>query len=796
MKTNRTDKSAAAPIARTGSRRLSIVPRLLSALLLLALASCSTTRLIPDGDQLYTGMKKIEYADYETSDHFLDTQTEVEAALACTPNGGILGSPYLRTPLNYKLWIWNAWAESEKPLSKWICKTFGKQPVLMSNVNPELRAQIAQGVMKKNGYFDASVVSRNITNRHNAKKAKIAYRVSAGPLTTLDSIGYTRFPDDMQQILTTQTPLIKKGDPFCLSELDAERKRVATLMRNNGYYYFNQSFMSWLADTTRQSHRADMRLQLADSLPDDALKRWTMGHTTIQLRRHVTDSLTDSLRRGHLTVLFSGKRPPVRTGVLMRDITLRHGQPYSIDRHNESLSKIGSNGIFSMTDMQFTPRADTLDLNVNCLFEKPYDVYIEANMTGKTNQRMGPGLTIGLTKRNAFRGGERLSFNLKGYYERLTGRRVESSADKINSYEYGGDVTLELPRILWPRRRITPERIRQMREKGRKPKKFYSTPSTTLKLSRQTLHRASLFRQHSLTAEITYRWQPTANLSHELSPLIVEYNHFAHMTDSFRNLLKNTPALLVSMTDRLTPKARYTISIGSPATSRNPMRFSATLTEAGSVLSLGYMALGRKWNDTDKKMFSTPYAQYLKLRTDLTKTWAIGTSSSFVAHLAAGVAWAFGNSTQVPYGERFYAGGANSVRAFNARSLGPGNVAMPDSRLAYVLQVGDVLLGANLEWRFPLVGSLDGAAFIDAGNVWALRDSGLGAGATFRLKNLPEQTALGTGIGLRYDLDFIILRLDWGIGLHVPYETSKSGYFNIPRFRDGQTIHFAIGYPF
>ena len=195
-------------------------------------------------------------------------------------------------------------------------------------------------------------------------------------------------------------------------------------------------------------------------------------------------------------------------------------------------------------------------------------------------------------------------------------------------------------------------------------------------------------------------------------------------------------------------------------------------------------------------MFANPYAQFLKIETDVSKTWHVGLTSQLVAHADVGVIWSYGNSSAAPYSEQFYVGGANSVRAFAVRSIGPGSYVTDESRLSYLDQTGDIKVQLNLEWRFRLFGSLYGAAFLDAGNVWALRDDGYRSGAKFKFGNVFRQMALGTGAGLRYDLDFIVLRLDWGVGLHVPYETGKGGFYNIPKFKDAQAIHLAIGYPF
>lgn len=192
-------------------------------------------------------------------------------------------------------------------------------------------------------------------------------------------------------------------------------------------------------------------------------------------------------------------------------------------------------------------------------------------------------------------------------------------------------------------------------------------------------------------------------------------------------------------------------------------------------------------------MFKNPYAQFLKVETDYSKTWQLTEHSKLVGHVNMGVVWAYGNAISAPYSEQFYVGGANSIRAFNVRSIGPGRYHAKTSYLSYLDQTGDMKLQANLEYRPRLFGNLYGALFLDAGNVWTLRSDSDRPGAVFKPKNILKEMALGTGIGIRYDLDFFVLRLDWGIGLHLPY---RNGFYNFDRFKDSQSLHFAIGYPF
>ena len=758
---------------------------------ILLLASCSTTKNLRDGDQLFIGLTKIEYNNADendkNTDHYVTTKEEVEASLATAPNGALFGSSYYRTPFPYGLWIWNAFSGSKNKIAQWITKTFGKAPVLMRQVNPELRASVAQSVLHNHGYLNGKV-SYKVVPQKNPKKAKIGYTVDFGPLYTIDSLEYLGFPSEADSLIrkTMDEALIGKGSPLDASAMDAERNRLSKIFRNNGYYFYQPGFASYLADTTAVPGKAQLRLQMADNLPGIALRKWYIGRINIDIRKQFMEQLTDSFSHRYFTVRFKGKRPPIRPRIILADLKLRPRQLFSYDKYTESLNKINGSGQFSSVEFNFTPRdttglCDTLDINLSCTFGKPYDFYIETNYKNKINGRHGPELVVGFVKRNAFRGGEKLDINLHGSYEWEQGGNVNGASGNMNSYEYGADASIEFPRLIVP---------------FLKRRRYFTTPSTYAKVSMNVLNRPDYFKMHTFSAEWTYTWQRSIKWRHEFSPLTLQYQKLNRTTAKFDSILYENPYLQTSMQNVFIPKMHYTLTYSSAAHSRNPLVWETTITEAGNILTLGYMAAGKKWGETDKELFKNPYAQFLKLETDISKTWAVGEKSHLVAHANAGIIYSYGNSRTAPYSEQFYVGGANSIRAFAVRSIGPGSYTTDVSRLSYLDQTGDIKLQLNLEYRFNLFGGLYGAAFIDAGNVWALRDDGYRHGSQFKLKNALKEMALGTGVGIRYDLDFLVLRLDWGVGLHVPYETGKSGFYNIPKFKDGQALHLAVGYPF
>lgn len=779
--------------------------------LLFLLSGCSTTSAIPDGEQLYIGQKSTRYINYEKNAHFLTTKEELALVLATEPNGALSSSSTMRSPFQIGLWIWNAYSNDSTRFGRWMTKAFGTPPVLMSHVNPALHASVAENTLHKRGYFHGRA-DYKLLPQNNPKKQKVQYIIDMGKLWTIDSVSYVNFPLEADSILnvTKSIAYIQKGDPFDVSNLEKERSRVTNLFRDNGYYFYEKTMASFLADTVAVSGKVQLRLQLADGISDSIICPWTIGNITMNFRRSMFEKIDSTRRIRSFAIGFSGKRQPLRTNTILNALQFRSRQLYSYQKVELTKAKLANTGLFTRTQFSFIPRdtARVLDATIDCILEKPYDFYIEAYGKGKTSGRYGPEVITGISKRNIFRGGELFNFNIHGSYEWQTGHRGEGTKSGVNSYEYGMESSLTFPRIVNPFQTPLRKKIERMRKKGNSEQelrqklrsyrrtRFYDTPSTVLKAAVNIINRAEYYKRNVVSGELRYNWQTSAQSAYEFSPLSLTYEYMAHRTDSFIRLQKQHPYLITSMADQFIPKTQFSYSYHSPSDYRSPISWWTTVSEASNIMSLGYVAIGKKWSEKNKTMFKNPYAQFLKLETNFTKVWRLGETSSLAAHVNGGVVWSYGNADVVPYTEQFYAGGANSIRAFNVRSIGPGKYKPADKQSSYVEQTGDIKLLLNLEYRPHLFGDFYGAVFLDAGNVWAMRDDVERVGAKFESREFFRQLAFGTGFGLRYDLDYFILRLDWGIGLHVPYETEKHGFYNIDNFKDCQTFHLAIGLPF
>ena len=772
-------------------------------------ASCSTTKNLPEGEVLYTGQKPMVVLTPDSVQLDDTAWEEVSAALAKAPNNALLGSSTLRIPFPFGLWVYNGFAKYEKGLGRWIFNRFAAQPVLMSAVAPDIRVKAATNLLRDYGYFNGEVSYQTFVNPKDSLKAKLQYTVRTGRPYFIDTVDYRGFAPRTLRImeLGRRRSLISPGEQFNVPDLDEERTRISTLLRNAGLYYFRPDYLTYQADTTQTpGGHVSLRMVPVPGLPAMAEKPFHVGRKSVRLLGKNGEEPTDSLDYRDLRIYYHGK-PGVRPEMLYRWTdyqSFRRKRPvqdsagmsrqknyrslYSLYRQTRVQERLASVGIFRYVEMQYTPRdtafhSDTLDVDIRLALDKPYDAELDFNIKMKSNNQVGPGAAFTLTKNNIFGGGERWEVELTGSYEWQTGGGASSS---MNSYEYGLSTSLVFPRVVFPRM-------------GGREYDFPAT--TTFRLYADQMNRARYYKLLAFGGNVTYDFQPRATGKHSFTPFRLTFNVLRDPTQDFQDLQAANPALYVSLRDQFIPAMEYTYTYDDASVRRRRRSsrwWQTTVTSAGNLTSCLYGLLGKPFGRQGKTLLGVPFAQFAKLNTEFRYGYRLGRGQALAARVAAGVVWSYGNMLSAPYTEQFYIGGANSVRAFSARSIGPGGHAPAEGeadRYGYINHVGDIRFEANVEYRFRLVSDLHGAVFLDAGNVWLLRaDEGRPLGE-FNLKRFPRQIALGTGLGLRYDLQFLVVRLDLGVALHDPSRRG-GGYYNIPRFGDGLALNFAIGYPF
>ncbi len=821
-------------------------------LALVGVASCSTVSNIPDDEQLYTGIKSIDYNGVKkttkldndsagviksiadaarTVDDLLNAkggvgvkdlldltnssdtlsekerraaekaqraadakawetaQEEVDGVLAYPPNASLFGSSSLRHPLPMGLWFYNGFVNSKNAVGKWIFKNFSQKPKYISMVNPELRSRVATNTLHNYGYFHGKV-DYEILPYDNKRKAKVKYYVTPRDVFRFDSISYLGYPAAADTLIRSKREwpkrLLHRGDQFSAAKISEEKTRIRDLFRNNGYYYFNSDYTVFSADTFAVPGKVQLRIQPAKDIPEKAKHKWYYGRKYIYINTYPGDTAVKHVTRNDFEFFYPGRRIPLHSGVWKHNVFSMQGKPYSYREQSFTTSKLSSLQVFSSIDMNYVPRdstdnCDTLDVYLFAQLDKPYETEFNMNVTAKSNDLVGPGASFEIAKRNAFRAGERLSFRVYGSYEWETQNSRSKSNDLLNSYELGNSLSVEFPTLFMP---------------WVDNSKMFFPSSTKFTLSGDWLNRSGYFNMAKWGLDMTYNWRPSRHVTHALSIFSLDYNRIFKKSAKFDSVMNANPALFVSMRNQFIPAVSYSFTYSSTRNAVNPIWWQTTIKESGNLVSGIYALSGRKFNEQNKSLMGNPFAQFLKLTTEVHKTFTINPTFKFATRFFAGVIYSYGNSTVAPYSEQFSSGGANSIRAFTVRSIGPGRFHSGESKYSYIDQTGDIKLEANAELRFKLFGSLYGAAFLDAGNIWLMRKDEKRPEGRLNGSDFLKSLALGTGAGLRYDMEFLVLRLDLGVALHAPYETSRKGYYNIEKFADGLSLNFAIGYPF
>ncbi|WP_304758606.1 translocation and assembly module lipoprotein TamL [Duncaniella muris] len=711
-----------------------------------------------------------------------DVRSSLTEAVSVKPNNALLGSASVRYPFPLGLWVYNNWPNPPKGLKHWIYEKLASEPVLVADVRPEVRVHMLDQILDNNGYFSGTS-SYELVQKRNKKKASILYKIEAGRPYMIDSI--VLLPDTvlLNHIIDSvarKSKYFQLGSRYSTDSLAALRVDIANAVRNRGYYFFRPDYIQYLADSTINKGNIALKLDIADNLPPMALNRYRTGDITTYIYRNRGGGIPDTTETAKGTLIrYLPSR--LRDGLIPSCIAFREGRTFSVRQMNATQTRLARLGIFNNININVIP--DTLRKNDNllnvvieCAYDKPLEASVEANVSSKSNSYLGPGVTLGLTNRNLFGGGELLTVSLTGAYEWQTGSGRHNSV--FNSYEIGLNATLAFPRLLAPR--FIPRSRREL-------------SWTKISLGADLLNRPHYFKLSQFNAGLSYDWQSSKYISNTFTLFKLTYNKLQHTTPVFDSIMNANPAIALSFQSQYIPQMSYSF-VYDRTMRKNTINVQFTLQEAGNVFWSIYELCGKKG---EKTLFRTPFSQFVKGYAQVVYGRRLGGNHWLVSRLGSGAAYAYGNSSQVPYSEQFYCGGANSVRAFTVRSIGPGSYRAPADQInGYFDQTGTFTFIANTEYRFPILGPLHGAVFLDAGNVWTLKNEPSRPGGQLRARTFFKDLAVGTGVGLRFDISMLVIRGDLGIGIHAPYDTGKRGYYNMESFKKSLAFHLAIGYPF
>ena len=745
--------------------------------------SCSTTSKLPEGEILYTGVKKVEIAPSDSGRISSELASELKEAVDVAPNNywKLLSWRY---PFPLGLWVYNHWPNPPKGFKHWIYEKLVEEPVLVSDVRPEVRTHMIEQLLDNNGYFRGTATYELVQGR-NPRKAKILYSVTPGPAYPIDTI-YT-LPDSTRlghliDSLAARDPYLTTPRRIYSSDsLSVARTRITNVLRNKGYYFFRPEYIEYLADSIWQPGQIDLKIVLGRNIPAFAREPYCTGKVKILVERYAGGGVPDTIALNRAT-LIQMTPSRLRAKSIEDCIAFRPGRTFAVRNMDRTQTYLSRLGIFNTINIEAMPDTLTkderlLDVNIYCRFDMPLETSLEVNASSKSNSYIGPGLTFGVTNKNIFGGGEQLSVNLTGTYEWQTGRGRSSV---FNSYEFGLTGSLSFPRLL------APKFI---------PRSRYQLNWTRFTLNADILNRPHYFKMAQFNASVSYEWRLRRHVQNSFTPFKLTYTNLMHTTAEFDSIMAANPAVAQSFRSQFIPQMIYSYVYDRQLDRNNTINWQFSIQEAGNVFWAIYRACGVKG---EKELFGTPFSQFVKGTTQLVWGHRIFSGDNWlVSRVAVGAAHAYGNASQVPYAEQFYVGGANSVRAFTVRSIGPGSYRAPEGQPQdYFDRTGTFKFEANVEYRFPLFGPLHGALFIDAGNVWLLKKDSMRPGGTLRASSFLRDLALGTGVGLRFDIGMLVLRGDLGIGIHAPYDTGKRGYYNMTSFGNSLAFHLAIGYPF
>ena len=758
--------------------------------LLLLAASCNVTKHLPAGERLYTGASvKVHVEDGNKGAGALST--ELEELVRPRPNKRLLG-------VRYKLIFNNILGVPKgKGLRKIIRDKLGEDPVLASSVNLEKNRQVLENRLQNKGYFHATVKGDTVINDRK-RMASLKFEAYTGPQYRIRSI---TFPKDTvaqidKQIARSQKrSLIKVGDPYDLETIKAERNRIDLNLKNHGYYYFNADYLLMRTDSTVGKHEVDMILTLKRSAPNNDCQPYIINNIWVYPTYTIeTDSMLGAApSEKYLDYNIIDPEHKFKPKTFSRMLVFHPGEVYSREQHNRSLNRLVNLGCFKFVKARFE------EVDTAGYFLDPYYFLTplprkswRAEVTGLTrsNNATGGEVSLNWRNRNFFHGAELFTVGVFGGAETQVSGDVNS-----NILRFGTELNLFFPRI------IAPFRLNTNGD-------FVS--KTNIKLRYEFYNRSDQYTLNNYQASYGFIWKENIRKEHQLNIVNVSYVNPINITKEFQRALDTDITLRRSIEPQFIVGPSYNFNFNTLARAnklRNNWFFNGNVDIAGNLLGLATGTTFNKEKEGNGKFLGTQFAQYARFEADARHYLRLNEKNTtmLASRLYAGIGIPYGNSQNLPFIKAFFAGGANDIRAFRARSLGPGTYYVRDSvNLNGIIpdQPGDIKLEVNTELRAKLISVISGAAFIDAGNIWTLKKDPDRAGTMFTNQFL-NQFAVGAGLGIRVDISFLVIRLDLAMPIRKPYLPGGPDWvFDQIDFgssswrRENLVVNLAIGYPF
>lgn len=756
---------------------------------ILSLASCTATKFVPEGAYLLDEVK------------------------VHTNNKEIKPSslrPYIRQNPNTKwfsliktqLYIYNL---SGRDSTRWYNKFFrriGDAPVVYSEADAQRSQEELTKALQNMGYMGATV--KHVTSVKK-KKIKLDYEINAGRPYTVRSLNYTiSDPQIAEQIQKDSArTLLKEGMLFDVTQLDAERQRITDNLLSNGYFKFNKDYISYTADTIRDTYLVDLTLHLqrykkhqADEAKNHPLYKinkvsFIADYDVLQSSALSSININDSIHYNGFPIYYKDKLY-LRPKVLTDNLRFAPGELYDEKAVQRTYTNFGRLPALKYTNIRFveTQIGDTTKLNCYVMLTKSKHKSVAFEVEGTNSAGdLGAAASVSFQHRNLFKGSETFMVKFRGAYEAITG--LQGDYRNNNYLEYGVETSVNFPNFLFPF--LSSDFKRKIR----------ATTELGLQYNYQVRPE---FSRTIASASWSYKWTQRQRIQHRIDLIDISYLYLPWISETFRQDYEDKgqgDIFDYNYKNRLIVRMGYSYNYNSMGSSlvnntitTNSYSIRANIESAGNLLYVLSKATGlRKNGDGEYAILNIPYAQYLKGDFDFAKNIKIDYRNSLAFHVGVGVAVPYGNAKTIPFEKQYFAGGANSVRGWTVRNLGPG-IFPGDGN--FLNQSGDIKLDASIEYRSKLFWKLQGALFVDAGNIWTIRNYDNQPGGVFKFNEFYKQIAVAYGLGVRLDLDFFVLRFDGGMkAINPVYKSGKDRYpITHPNFSRDFAFHFAVGYPF
>lgn len=745
---------------------------------------CSNTKHLPEGELLYTGASVTVKDSIIKNKDRKALEKELEGLLRPLPTKQFLG-------LRPKLWFYNLAGEptKEKGFRYWLRNKVGEAPVLFSKVDLDYNSSILRNFTENRGYFKTRVSADS-----TAKNKRVTAEYTVWPKRQY-KIKSVKFPEDSSALgkaiaRTSRRSLLKVGNPYDLDVIKSERERIDTRLKEKGYYYFNPDYILAQVDSSKGDYEVNIKLKIKDQTPEKATVAYKIDKIVVYPNFSISK---DSLKYKKEDIVFYKDFTIIDTAntfkprVFDRAIYFKKGDFYNRKDHNLTLNRFVNLGTFSFVKNEFKA-SDSLKNTLDSYYYLTLlpKKFIRVEVLGKTNSASytGTEINVNWNNRNLLRGAELLTVSVFGGAD----YQLSGENNGKNIYKLGAETSLVWPRFISP---FNWEGSSQF------------VPRTKATVRYEYQNRTQLYALNSFKTSFGYIWKENIRKEHQLNVMDITYVSPNHVTAEYLADADLDESLKKIIEKQLIfgPTYSYTYTNTMQKRRKHTFYFNGELELAGNITGLVTGANVKK-QDTIK-IFDVPFSQFVKVKADFRHYLKLGKESELASRIIVGAGFAYGNSTVLPTSKQFVVGGTNSIRAFRARTLGPGSfVNVPTTNNYLPDQAGDLKLEFNTEYRAKLFSIVRGALFVDAGNIWLLNANAAKSGGEIT-KDFMKDLAVGAGAGLRFDLSFLVLRTDLAFPLRKPYLPQGERWVidaidfgNGPWRKENLILNIAIGYPF